>query len=600
MNTLLKLGISRLYVAIIAFIVVVAAVATVIFITTPTPTPTSTPTPTPTTPKPTTPTPTPTPTTTPTTPKPTPTPTPTTTPVGERLLRFSNANVPNLDPAVGSDEASAIYFINVYDTLVYPLPNGTIIPHAAERWTVSADGLTWTFYIRKGIKFHVTGRELTAHDVEFSLRRLFTIGRGYAYLFTPIVDINKTKVVDNYTIQITLKSTFGPFLQILVRLFILDSELVKQHIKTPGPYGALGDYGTEWLAEGSADAGSGAYMLAEYRRGESVVLRRNVNWWGKFAPNAPDRVIMLGTTEPTTILTLMSKRELEITDTWQSIENYEAMSRIKGINLTTIPTLRGFYFMLNTQKPPLDDIHVRKAISLAFDYEAAIEGINPYQKRGLGPVPSSLAGFCQPPEILKRNVQAAIEELKKSKYWGSLDKYPIDVWWVAEVPWEERAALLFKANLEEIGLKVNVIKQPWLSVIQGLSTLESSPHAVTVINSADYAEAGAMLMKRYHSSSYGKYYQNEWLFIPELDKMIEDAISTINFNERLSKYCKIQHYIFNLYPTLYVYDYVDLRAYQAYYVDFPAARGEVAPLVGYQLECRWIQVYPEKRAELLG
>lgn len=529
-----------------------------------------------------------------------PTPTsPTPTPAAmERVLRFSNANLPNLDPAVGSDEASTIYFINVYDTLVYPLPNGTIVPHAAEKWEILEGGLVWRFYLRRGIKFHVTGREMTAHDVVFSLRRLITIGRGYAFLFIPVIDLNRTRVVDTYTIDIGLKKPFGPLLQILVRLYILDSELVKRNIK-PGPYGDLGDYGTEWLAEGVADAGSGPYTLAEYRRGESVILRKNEKWWGEFAPNAPDKVVMLGTNEPTTVLTLMSRRELEITDTWQPLENYEAMSKIRGVSVARIPMPRGAYIMLNTQKPPLDDIHVRKAITFAFDYQAAVEGVNPYQHRGNGPVPRVLLGYCEPPIILNRNVTAALEELKKSKYWGQLDRYPIDVWWVAEVPWWERVVLLLKANLEEIGLKVNVIKQPWLSVIQGLSNLETAPHAVTVIVTADYLEAISMLYKRYHSSAYGKYQQNEWLFIPELDYLIEDALYTLDLKERLQKACEIQRYIFNLYPTLYVYDYVDLRAYQAYYVDFPAARGEAAPLLGYALEARRIQVFPEKLAELL-
>jgi len=573
-------GISRLYATIIAVVVIVAIAAAAIYFTRPTAPPTIA---------------TPTPPTTPTVAPTTPTPPATTPPPAERVLRFTNANVPNLDPAVGSDEASTIYFINVYDTLVYPLLNGTIIPHAAERWTVSEDGLVWTFYIRRGIKFHVTGREITAYDVEFSLRRLMTIGRGYAYLFIPIVDLNRTRVVDTYTIQIALKKPFGPFLYTLTRLYILDSELIKKHIR-PGPYGGFGDYGTEWLATGEADAGSGPYMLAEYRRGEAVVLRKYEGWWGEFAPNAPDKVIMLGTNEPTTVLTLMSKRELEITDTWQPLENYEAMSKIPGVKIAVLPTIREFYIMMNTQKPPLDDIHVRKAISLAFDYKAAIEGVNPYQKRALGPVPSTLAGYCPPPVILERDVKAAIEELRKSKYWGQLDKYPITVWWVAEVPWEERIALLLKANLEEIGLKVEVVKQPWLSVVQGLSTLETSPHMVLVIVTADYMEAGGMLVKRYHSSAHGKYQQNEWLFIPELDRMLEDAVATLDQRERFSKYCEIQHFIFNLYATLYVYEYVDLRAYQAHYVDFPAARGEAAPLLGYHMECRKIQVFPEKRA----
>ena len=96
----------------------------------------------------------------------------------ERLLRVSFANVPYLDPAVGSDEASTVYLVNVYDTLVYPLANGTLVPHVAERWDVSPDGLIWTFYLRKDVKFH-SGRNLTAYDVDFSLRRLLVLNQDH-------------------------------------------------------------------------------------------------------------------------------------------------------------------------------------------------------------------------------------------------------------------------------------------------------------------------------------------------------------------------------------------------------------------------------------
>jgi len=73
-------------------------------------------------------------------------------PPQERLLRVSFANVPYMDPAVGSDEASSVYFVNVYDTLVYPTKEGNVKPHVAERWDVSSDGMTWTFYLRKGVE----------------------------------------------------------------------------------------------------------------------------------------------------------------------------------------------------------------------------------------------------------------------------------------------------------------------------------------------------------------------------------------------------------------------------------------------------------------
>ncbi|MDT7892271.1 MAG: ABC transporter substrate-binding protein [Thermoproteota archaeon] len=521
---------------------------------------------------------------------------PTQAPAAEKLLRVSFANVPYLDPAVGSDEASTVYLVNVYDTLVYPLANNTLVPNVAKSWEVSPDGLTWTFHLRNDVKFH-SGRSLTAYDVDFSLRRLITMGEGYAYLLKPYVDLDKTKVIDNTTIQIVLSKPFGPFLYALLRLYIVDSELVKANIKKPGPYGDMGDYGRDWLMSGVADAGSGPYKLAEYKRGESVTLVKFDKYWGQYAPNAPDKVVMLGTTEPSTIRTLIANRELEITDQWQPLENLEAMSKIKGVELSKLAVPYEFYLMINNKKPPTDDIHVRKAMALAFDYDSAISDINPYEKRAYGVVPSTLIGYWQPDKPLTRNVTAAIEELKKSKYWGKLDQYPIEYWWVAEVPWEERVALLFKSNMEQLGLKVDVVKKPWLSVVEALSKFETSPHIVSIFVATDYPEAGSMLSNRYHSRVQGTWQQNEWLNSTTIDQMIEDALSTLDLNARIQKYQAVQKYIFDLYPSIFVYEHVVVRAYQAYYVDFPAAKGKVPLMLGYEFDFRWIQVYPEKKTQ---
>ena len=80
-------------------------------------------------------------------------------------LSLTFANVPNADPAKGSDEASSAALANLYDSLVFPTSSGTIQKDLATDWTVSTDGLTYTFTIRQGVAFH-KGDALTASDVD--------------------------------------------------------------------------------------------------------------------------------------------------------------------------------------------------------------------------------------------------------------------------------------------------------------------------------------------------------------------------------------------------------------------------------------------------
>jgi len=168
-----------------------------------------------------------------------------------RELRVTFSWPTYIDPAVGSDFSSSSSFVNLYDTLVYPTPDGGVKPNVAESWETSADGLTWTFNLRKDVKFH-DGSMLTAHDVKFTMDRLTTIGEGYAYMYGAV---ESTDVVDDYTVQFNLSKTYGPFLTTLVRLYILNEELVMANAKSDGMYGDKGDYWKEWLLTHDAVSG---------------------------------------------------------------------------------------------------------------------------------------------------------------------------------------------------------------------------------------------------------------------------------------------------------------------------------------------------------
>ncbi len=510
-----------------------------------------------------------------------------------RWLRLTAAWPLHIDPAVGNDFISSTALVNLYDTLVWPTPDGKVIPHVAESWTVSDDNLRYTFKLKRGIKFH-DGRTLTSSDVKFSFERLTTIGEGFAYLFKDKVAAVETP--DPHTVVFRLKKPFGPFLNILARLYIVNEQLVRANLK-PGKYGDLGDYGKEYL--NTHDAGSGAYKVKEFDVGSYIVLERFPDYFAKVAPNAPDFVKITGTTEAVSVRTWMAQRELEISDQWQTTENFKSLDQIKGVDIAHIPDGAMLYLMLHTKKPPLDDVHVRRGLSWAFDYDTVVRDIFPGTQQARGPVARILPGHN--PNVFQYHfdLKRAAAELRKSKYYGQLDRYPIEYAWTAEVPDLEKIALMLQANAAKIGLKINIVKTPWLNMIDRAAKLKTTPHIASIWVAPHYGEAGSILESRYHSANVGTWEQTEWLQDPEVDRMINQALATVDFTQRMRLYGQIQEKIVDLVPSIFVFDNVSRHAYQAAYVGWPQAK-EPHPVMGYTLAFRFIQVYPEKRAALLG
>ncbi|MEM3627459.1 MAG: ABC transporter substrate-binding protein, partial [Candidatus Bathyarchaeia archaeon] len=529
--------------------------------------------------------------------KPTPTPTPTgptPTPPAKRVLRVGFAWPCYIDPAIGSDENSATSISNLYDPLVWPIPGKEPKPWVAESWTVSADGLVYTFKIRSGIKFH-SGRELTAEDVVFSMERLLRIGQGFAYLFSPYID--KVELLPDNQVRVTLKKTFGPFIMVCVRWYVVDKEEVLAHIKTPGQYGAFGDYATEWLA--LHDAGSGAYKVLDAKMEEWFRYGLFEDYWNKkeIKPYAPTEVTHLWTSgSPATERTMMLNRELDVTDAWLPEETLNALDADPLIRKVAWTETSEYYYMLNCKKPPLDDVHVRKALAYCLDYEKMMTEIYSRYRIATSCVPKGIAGYinCQ---IYKYDLTKAQEELKLSKYYPDIvqnpDKYAIEFHWIAEVPERERDALMFAECADKIGLKVNIVKTPWLKTVEEMTNFDTSAHIYNILVAAHFPEAGSLLESRYHSKNAKSWEQNEWLMDENLDSMIEDALATVNAEERYAKYAEIQRYIMDICPSLFIYDYSTTIAIQDW-VKIPAVEdpSTVLSILGYDRIYMYWEVLP--------
>ena len=501
-----------------------------------------------------------------------------------------NASLPlNYDPASGSSSIDLSIVFNVYDTLVFTEIDGTVIPHVATDWEVSPDGLTYTFHIRDDITFH-DGSKLEASDVAFSMNRALTIGEGLAYLWDGYVDY--AEATDPTTVVFHMKSTYAVFVSTLVRLAVLNEELVMANVDTSDTtYGDKYDYGKKWLS--THDAGSGPYMTKEISVTDYVTCERFDDYWMEWEANAPKGFTVRAINEAATIRTMMSNGELSITDEWQTQDTLNALGELDGVDVTDMYTGVVMCMEMNTKKAPTDDIHFRKALAYLFDYETAYTYIYAGTKKAGGPVSTAYQGsIADELNTYSYNVEKAKEELAKSKYANNLGDYALELHYSADVKDEEDLALILQSAAAELGIKINITATPFATLIAEAATPETTAHITIMAPSDSYSEAGSVLKLHYHSSTAGTFTQFEWLLDEELDRMIDTALAESNYDLRMEMYAQAQKYLDELCPTIWVIEQPEQRGYQSGTFYWPEAEAEVnAPIMGRSLYFRTIQFY---------
>jgi len=514
----------------------------------------------------------------------------------DRVLRMGVAGSPKIDPAVGTDAASCMSFVNIYDFLVNVKLDGSIEPSLAERWETSADSKEFTFFLRKGVKFH-DGTELNADDVVFSAERLKTMGEGFAFIYKGLID--KVEKVDDYSVKFTLTRPVGAFVSTLVRLAVLNKDLVLQHLDMTGKYGEMGDYGRAWLL--TNDAGSGPYMVTEFVQQSHMTATQFKDYWkGWSSDKTPTTIKLINSSEPATTRTMIQNRELEITDEYQSAENISAMLKIPGVSLGIYSSGGVQNMMYNNKRAPTDDVHFRRALNYMYDYAMVSKNVFVDSPQAIGPVSAGVPGASKDLNQFTQDLEKAKEELAKSKYAAELANYPVEFMINSTVPDQEKIALSLQATAETLGVKIEITKGPWLNIIEKVSSLESTPNILCITVSPSYFDAGSMLESRYTSKSLGSWEQGEWLQDAKLDEMIEDAIGTVDQAERYAKYDTISKYIVDeITPSGWLVDLVKRTVYQSDYVKWPAAElakaGNITTLpLGFTLNFSQFEVYPEK------
>ncbi|RCS24381.1 ABC transporter substrate-binding protein [Phyllobacterium salinisoli] len=292
----------------------------------------------------------------------------TATPQDTLVIAFAFDDIITLDPAESFELSTGEILGNSYDRLVRLDINDTsnVTKDIAESWTVSEDGLTYTFKIKPDLKF-ASGNPVTAEDVAFSIQRAVKLDKSPVFILTQfgITADNveeKAKATDPSTFVLTLDQPYAPsfVLNCLTAdvASVVDKKLVLENVVD-------NDYGNAWLK--THYAGSGPMKIRDWRANEILVLERNDNYHGEKAKLV--RVIYRHVKESATQRLLLEKGDVDVA---RNLEpgDLDAVSKEDSISLTNAPKGTIYYFSLNQKNETLAKPEVREALKYLVDYEA--------------------------------------------------------------------------------------------------------------------------------------------------------------------------------------------------------------------------------------
>jgi peptide/nickel transport system substrate-binding protein len=457
----------------------------------------------------------------------------------------------SIDPMKGSDNLETILLHNVYDPLLYY--SDTTPPELrnwlAEDYSVSDDGRTYTFQLRSGASFH-NGDPVTASDVKYSVQRMMDMQNGFSWMWEGVLAPENVAVVDENTIEMTTNEVFAPFLYTLPFLFIVNKKQVEANTKSSGDYGEHGDYGTAWLEEN--DAGSGPYTLESRERKREIVIEQNDDWWRQFPheQNGYDIVTTEMVQETATAAGRM-REGAEMADQWLPLQTYNDLGNEDGVRIHAKATFNPFYIYMHTQREPLNDVHVRRAISYAFDYDAALNDVMAGDSDHLrGPLPSAMWSHTDNLPTYGQDLEAAQAELDQSNYAAS--DIDLNYTYVSGLTVEQNMGLLLQSNLQELGASISVNKAPWSQITEMTTSKQETPDMLAIYLSFSYADPDTFLYPAWHSNSHGSWTSAAWYQNDEVDSLLEEGRRIVSQEERIPIYQEAQKLIAEDAPALFV------------------------------------------------
>jgi peptide/nickel transport system substrate-binding protein len=394
-------------------------------------------------------------------PSPSPSPSPTPTPAETTFTYSWVTDLTGFDPAVAwTTDARGVEQMAYEGLLRLKGNTSELEPALATAYSISADGLNYTFTLRQGVLFS-DGSPFNATCVQVSFQRLLGIGQQSANFNM----ITKVDVVDPYTVRFDLNFSFAPFLSsmALPQSYIINPNALVAHNSSSDRWA------TSWFHDNTA--GAGPYMLQSWVKAQSWTLVRNPYYWRGWEGNHISKIVGIIVSEPAVAKMMIEKGTTDANyfATLEDIASYKSNPNMLVVGYAGYGKAWAFTYR---STGPVANVHVRKAIAYAFDYNAALGLLQGYGQRGTSDVfPSSWAynpnGFTY-----QYNLTKAREELAQSPWPNG--GFTISVVWCAGVNLQRQIDDLLQVNLRELNINLNVVEKQWATFSQMQNNLATA------------------------------------------------------------------------------------------------------------------------------
>lgn len=427
-----------------------------------------------------------------------------------------------LDPGINTGQGPAMRaIVSMYEGLLRYEGNTTKLgPALAESWKVGSDG-SIELKLRRGVKFH-DGSGLDAETVKESIDRTKEVNRAGAFYLQTLKEI---QVVDPMTVRLvpTRPSVF--LLYGLPNVYITG----KAHLRDA-------DRGAAFFQ--AAVNGTGPYKLARWDRGQQVVLEKFDDYWRGWAGKHVSRVIERVVPEPGTQQLLLERGDVHLgaLGALGFTQDPKQLASKPGVKMLIVPSMRVSVISLNSQKGPLKDVRVRRAMQLAFDYEGMKQIYQGYAEVPNHPLPKGFTAAYDPSAPrFKQNLDEAKKLLAEAGYPGG--GFALSLLYIEREEQTRLAGLLLQQQLQKLGVTLRIEGKPFGTNIGVISNLDTAPNIQALLTmSPRAADAGELMNMLYSSRNAGKQYNWGWFSNPEVDRLLADGDRTFNDGERNAMY----------------------------------------------------------------